>query len=166
MIHSDHKTIASDDILKKIEEDRLMKLTCEYCGSFVEPDENGKCPCCTAPMGKLMEAAIEEQRLKEAETAAQALQDKKEEITAQTVGNVISSLGTALANRIINGGTRQQLGSKKSEPPMYPMRGPVADPRDHSSPGAPRSKQAPHGHVGTGGRPGMAPSDRHGGRKA
>lgn len=28
-----------------------MKITCEYCGSYVEPTKEGKCPACSAAIG-------------------------------------------------------------------------------------------------------------------
>ena len=76
-----------------------MKVVCEYCGSYVEADENMKCPLCCAELGSAVRteqsrlAKVEEaERQYEAEVAAQEAKDDHISEIIQGVTNVATAI--------------------------------------------------------------------------
>ncbi len=69
-----------------------MKVTCEYCNSYVEADENLKCPNCQAPLGDAVKA--EEERIKAEEEAQRQKEEEAAEKQAQkdAVGNALKGI--------------------------------------------------------------------------
>lgn len=81
-----------------------MKVQCEYCGAYVEADENMKCPLCNAALGDAV-AAAQEAEAQAAEAEAQAEHERELELQEQEaksshIDNTIkgiSSISTTLA---------------------------------------------------------------------
>ena len=77
-----------------------MKVTCEYCGSYVDADENMKCPLC----GGALEGAVEAEQ-KRVEQQEEAEHQRELEETAQEakeghiseIINGVASVATAFA---------------------------------------------------------------------
>ncbi len=77
-----------------------MKVKCAYCESYVEADENMKCPLCNAPLGVAAQAVQEhEEELAEAERQYD-LEAQTQEAKDTHIDNIIkgvTSVATALA---------------------------------------------------------------------
>lgn len=87
-----------------------MKIICEYCGCYVEADENNLCPCCAAPLGESIRAEEERLKKEEAEKAAAeaakaqeeaeaAAKAEKEQAVIGAITGLASSIGAALTNK-------------------------------------------------------------------
>lgn len=119
-----------------------MKVTCEYCGCYVEADENMKCPNCVAGLGSAVQAereriaaeeeaerqriAAEEEAERQREADAKAQEAKAEHIT-----EVIKGI-TTVASAVIagNAASKEEKNATKVktvvvERPATPHGGPV-----------------------------------------
>ena len=80
-----------------------MKITCEYCDSYVEIDEHMKCPMCCAPLGNSVEiakakAAKEEQAEREREAQIQEQEARDTHISEIIQG--VSSVAAAFISGV------------------------------------------------------------------
>ena len=131
-----------------------MKITCEYCGCYVEADENNRCPCCTAPLGESIRA--EEERLKK-EAEEKAAKEKAEaEASAeaaakaaqtQAITSAITGIASTLGAAILNSSS----GSAGTRPPEGPSAGRRGDHRPPERPGRPHAAGKRSGLHGSGG---------------
>ena len=95
-----------------------MKVFCEYCGSYVDADENENCPNCNAGLGdsirtqeeRLKKEAAEKQRVEEEKAAqkAKAEQEAKENEELFNLGKEIvkTAIGGAGIGSTIRGTIR------------------------------------------------------------
>lgn len=96
--HSEVDTTASDKMLAE----NPLKITCEFCGSYIEPD-GSNCPSCGAPLGESLKIQEEKRakaqlRLKEKEEEKQRLKEQREkedrenEQIMRTIGNIVTGV--------------------------------------------------------------------------
>ncbi len=92
-----------------------MKVTCEYCNSYVEADENLKCPNCQAPLGDAVKA--EEARIKAEEEAQRQKEAEEAEKQAQkdAVSNTLKGIA-GVAGAIF--GTNRMRQTHPERPPL------------------------------------------------
>jgi hypothetical protein len=140
-----------------------MKITCEYCGCYVEADENNRCPCCTAPLGESIRAEEERLRKEAEEKAAQekAAQEAAAESAAQAartqaITSAITGIASTLGAAILNSSS----GSSGTRPPADPPSGRRGVHRPPEHPGRPHAAGKRSGRHGSGG-----PSGRGGRHK-
>ncbi len=104
---------------------RTMKVTCEYCDSFIEADGRTVCPMCGAPLGEAVRAAEEkaareaaELEAKEAKISAElAEQEKQREVLSiikslagGTFGSMVASgVGAAIGSSLFGGSSRRGI---------------------------------------------------------
>ena len=98
-----------------------MKVICEYCGSYVEADENMKCPLC---MGELGSAVLQEQqRQEQAEALEQQreveeqAQEAKDEHISEVIQGITSVATAFVAGRATSSDDEDMQGNR---PPMPP----------------------------------------------
>ncbi len=155
-----------------------MKVTCEYCGSYVEADENLKCPFCGATLGGAVateQARIEEQaEIERQHEAEEAAQEAKENHISEIIGGVASvasafATSKAAANAQTTASTVPSMApapDSRSCPPKRPMREGGGRP-SHDMPKRPRdghmSADERHSSAHTGR---MAPQDGRMGERA
>ena len=101
-----------------------MKVTCEYCGSYVDADENMKCPLC----GGALEGAVEAEQ-KRVEQQEEAEHQRELEETAQEakeghiseIINGVASVATAFAaGKGIAGAFSSTSSSNQTDVPPAP----------------------------------------------
>ena len=114
-----------------------MKVTCEYCGGYVEADENMKCPLCCAELGSAV--AAEQERVEQAEEAEREreAEEKAAEAKQGTVSQIIQGV-TSVATAIAAGATHSSAAHRPA--------GPMGEPPQ------PDGKHIPREHFGS---PGM-----------
>lgn len=104
---------------------RTMKVTCEYCDSFIEADGRTVCPMCGAPLGEAVRAAEEkaareaaELEAKEAKISSElAEQEKQREVLSiikslagGTFGSIVASgVGAAIGSSLFGGSSRRGI---------------------------------------------------------
>ncbi len=124
-----------------------MKVTCEYCDSYVEADENMKCPLCGAGLGDAVQAEQARADQREEEKFRRESEEKAQEAKETHISEVINGVAgvaTALAEGVGLAGLR------------------ASDAEDHPHAGSNRPPEPPDGHrppFGQGGR-GRSPHDR------
>ncbi len=70
-----------------------MKITCEYCESYIETDGcDGRCPHCNASLGDAIAAYEAQKKQEEAEQAALAEQKAKEQAAEEKKRTVFNAL--------------------------------------------------------------------------
>lgn len=113
-----------------------MKVTCEYCGSYVEADENMKCPLCDGALGSavLSEQKRSEEQQEEAyqrEAEEKAREAKEEHISEAIAG--IASVATAIAGNVTRSDTpdEHQFPHTRGNRPPEPPDGSRMPPRSH-----------------------------------
>ncbi len=168
-IESERKKVLNDSVPLFTDRKVLpMKITCEYCGCYVEADENNLCPCCAAPLGDSIRA--EEERLKKeaeeqaakegakaAEEAEAAADAAKEQAITGAITGLAASIGTALLNNSAHQtqpGNTPPSGMRPSGPPKDPRRAPIKtqdSPVRHHQKGPHHRGKGPQEH-GSGGR--------------
>lgn len=105
-----------------------MRLTCEYCDSYVDIDTEANCPLCGAPMGDAIRAAEARRKAEADRLAAEAAKKAEEEAEQrrkdqmmQTISNIAGvAAGTligSLSSRSIRG-----MGSMLFRGPKRPGR--------------------------------------------
>lgn len=101
-----------------------MKIVCEYCDSYVEVDENMKCPLCGGPLGTTIKAEqerIEQEKAAEAQRAAdeaaREAEAKAQEAKEGHVSEIIAGI-TSVATAIITGKAADD--DDEPEPPTLP----------------------------------------------
>ena len=92
-----------------------MKVVCEYCGSYVEADENMKCPLCNGALGTAVQTEqehIEQQQeiAYQREAEAKAQEAKEDHISEVITG--VANVATALA---AGAGLSGVLGTSSSD---------------------------------------------------
>ena len=98
-----------------------MKVVCEYCGSYVEADENMKCPLC---MGELGSAVLQEQQRQEQAEAAEQQREAEEEVQEakeEHISEVIQGI-TSVATAFVAGraASRDDVSTDDGRPPEPP----------------------------------------------
>ena len=103
-----------------------MKVTCEYCGSYVEADENLKCPLCGATLGSAVDterARLQEQaeleRQHEAEEAAQEAKDAHISEIIDGVASVATAFAANTAATSSQTHTQPPEHEKHTAPPAH-----------------------------------------------
>lgn len=100
-----------------------MKVVCEYCGSYVEADENMKCPSCLAELGSSVQA--EQERIAKEEEAEQARQteEKAQEAKEEHVSEIIQGIA-GVATAVVTGVTASSAAKNaddfRDRPPLPP----------------------------------------------
>lgn len=102
-----------------------MKVKCEYCESYVEADENMKCPLCNAPLSGSVEAV--QKREEEAEQAAyeRAAEVQEQEAKNEHISEIIQGV-TNVASAVVAGVTATNIANTTGttqdghRPPMPP----------------------------------------------
>ena len=102
-----------------------MKVICEYCGCYVETDENTRCPHCVAELGSSIKAEKERQakeeeaaRQREAEVHQREAEAKAKEAQEEHVSEIIQGLA-GVATAVVTGiatakETKQQQAATKT----------------------------------------------------
>ena len=104
-----------------------MKIVCEYCDSYVEVDENMKCPLCGGPLGTAIKAEqerIEQEKAaeaqREADEAAREAEAKAQEAKEDHISEIIAGI-TSVATAIITGKSADDDDKPEpSVPPAHP----------------------------------------------
>ena len=78
-----------------------MKIICEYCDSYIEPEGNSAvCPCCGGPIGSTLREALEKereaQRLREQEEEKRLKEAREDEQTERILNTVASVAASGL----------------------------------------------------------------------
>ena len=93
-----------------------MKYTCEYCGSYVEPDKADNCPNCGANMSDSIRSAIEKERKeKEEKQAAEEERRRQKEENEEVLDVVKQVVQTVVAS----GGYKQEFRRVKNNVVRY-----------------------------------------------
>ena len=136
-----------------------MKVTCEYCDSYVEADENMKCPNCCAPLGSSVaavaaQAAKEEEaaRQREAEAQQREIEAQEQEAKDSHISEIIKGV-TSVATAFVAGkalsnsetATQQQLRHMPQKQHPAPRPEPHSDQRPeqhhHDQPSTARANE-------------------------
>ncbi len=99
-----------------------MKVVCEYCGSYVEADENLKCPLCGGNLGSAVQteqARIEAQEeLGYQRETAEAAEEAKNEHISQIINGVAGAVTAYAAGKGVAGAFA--TNESENEPPASP----------------------------------------------
>ena len=136
-----------------------MKVVCEYCGSYVEADENMRCPLCLGELGSAVQAQEARAEQKEEEERQQEAEEKAQEAKDEHVSEIIKGI-TGVATALIGAHAAASTAEKTTMPgtagsrPVPPFDGRPPEPPEgrgrHAHRGAPDSWD---------GRPGLGASD-------
>lgn len=105
-----------------------MRLTCEYCGSYVDVGTEANCPLCGAPMGDAIRAAEAQKKAEADRLAAEAAKRAEEEAEQrrneqlmQTISNIAGvAAGTLIGS--LSSRSMRGLGSMLFRGPKRPGR--------------------------------------------
>lgn len=119
-----------------------MKVVCKYCGSYVEADENMKCPSCLAELGSAVqqeEARLEEQEEAEQQREAEEkAQESKDEHISEVIEGITSVATAFFTGRSSSSNTAFESDGRPPEPPDG-RHGP-----DGRPPEPPDGRRSPH----------------------
>ena len=92
-----------------------MKVTCEYCGSYVEIDENMKCPLCNAALGTSIQAEQARAEEREEEARQHEAEEKAQDAREGHISEVIAGIAS-VATAIAAGVTRSNASGEPPSP--------------------------------------------------
>lgn len=150
-----------------------MKVVCEYCDSYVEADENMKCPLCGAALGaavqseqERIEAQEEAQHQRELEVKAQEAKDDHISEVITGVANVATAFaaGAGLSGTLNNSADGETDDEGRPPEPPHGRRMPPSENGQTrgNHRGGPGGPGGPGSLGGQGGRQGDKPGG-HGG---
>lgn len=138
-----------------------MKVVCEYCGSYVEADENMRCPLCVAELGSAVKA--EQARIAQEEAAEQArlAEEKAQEAKEEHVSEIIQGIA-GVASAVVAGVTASNAAKDESDAREHPPLPPDGERPRHARMGEPdfaNKPPRPDGAIGHEGHDGTRPAN-------
>ena len=115
-----------------------MKVVCEYCGSYVEADENMRCPLCVAELGSAVKAEQARIAKEEAAEQARAAEEKAQEAKEEHVSEIIQGIA-GVASAVVAGVTASNAAKDESD---------ADDDLGHRPPPPPNGERPRHAHMG------------------
>ena len=138
-----------------------MKVVCEYCGSYVEADENMKCPLCVAELGSAVKAEQEriakEEEVEYTRQVEAKAQEAKEEHVSEIIQGVVSVASAVAASVTASNAEDDEEDDEKHRPPLPPN----GEKPKHVHAGEPdfgNKPPRPDGAIGRDGRGGARPA--------
>lgn len=122
-----------------------MKVVCEYCGSYVEADENMRCPLCVAELGSSVKAeqdrlAKEEEAERQREAEEKAQEAKEEHVSEVIKG--VAGVAAAVVAGLSSSNQEKQKHAAEQRPSM-----PREGFEHHARFDGPGGPGAPDGHM-------------------
>lgn len=90
-----------------------MKLTCEYCDSYLEIESGTlNCPCCGAPLGVTLRDAAEKEKAEKAAREAAEEKRLREEREARQTEQILSAVTTVASSGLLGSGITRLIRKK------------------------------------------------------
>ena len=144
-----------------------MKVVCEYCGSYVEADENMRCPLCLAELGSSVRTEQDRVDQQEEEERQRVAEEKAQEAKDEHISEVIKGIAGVATAFVAGRATTADADERDDdwmhgERPPEPPDGRFGRTQDGRPPEPPDGRHARSG-MGENGRDGFAPRGGHGG---